>query len=148
MKNHSVAFAVNDDRSKPVGADRMNVLSDATAKLLDLVDGVTQSAIDVQVKHDPFFGHVVGIGYQASTVSVLVFDYGKLKVVETLLLNVDRQHASVKRGRSIEVDNGDVKPDRAIVLLVKVTHNFPNLNIRRLYSTVDEPALSSNTTAR
>ncbi|MEO1279297.1 MAG: hypothetical protein AAFV77_10110, partial [Planctomycetota bacterium] len=68
---------------------------------------------------------------EVADTGVLIYLNVELEALEALPMHGDRQHIAVEGDRTIEVDDGDVEPDGAVVLGVEVVHghHLPGLQV-------------------
>src|SRR5689334_15221428 len=106
MERDAIAFAVDDDRAKPEGADRVLRFDDAAAVRRDCADRLLKPAAGVQIDHNSVFGGFFSLARQQAAPDLAV----------VVRQNTDR-HTGKIMSFHFATENGGIKPYRAFQIL-------------------------------
>ena len=121
MQGELIAVGVEHHRAVAVRADGVHAFEYLAAVRLDLLDGVLNATVCVQVDQD---AAATGLPVsadrldQAAAVARAVIDHRELEVVEALLSHRHAEHRRVNGRRPIQFGDRDVEPDGSVGFFV------------------------------
>ena len=135
MERESISLTINDDGSTTMRADRVHVLANRSPMSHDLIDGMANPTIHVQVDEYSGIGaDFVRLDHEAPAIAAVVMKHGEAKLLKRLLMHWKSRHGRVKLASSIEIDDGNVGPDKTIPSDVAFAHGGPSaseVHVRR-----------------
>ena len=102
----------------------VNGKHDFTSMSLSLVHRIMESAMHIKVNQNArVSGHFLCPRNEASSISIVMFQYAELHIIEILFGNLDAQCLCVESGCSVQIRDRNVEPNTQIVLPVEFIHD-------------------------